>query len=80
MNTEQVRLLECWLPLAQELNHTFGWGASAESVAWLIQYAASALDTATNTEHARAILVLYYASRGTNSWQDRQVVPSAALK
>jgi hypothetical protein len=62
MTTEQVRLLECWLPLAQELNTTLGWGADAAALESLIARAAPALHMATTADHARAFLMLYHAS------------------
>jgi len=67
MNTEQLRLLECWLPLAQELNETLGWDAGAAALESLIEHAAPALRAATTAEGARAILVLYHASMGTRT-------------
>jgi hypothetical protein len=62
MNTEQLRLLECWLPLAQELNATLGWGDAAAALESLIARAAPALRMATTTEGARALLMLYHAN------------------
>jgi hypothetical protein len=53
MNSEQVRLLECWLSLAQELNTTLGGGASAAALELLIERAAPALRAATTTEGVR---------------------------
>jgi hypothetical protein len=64
VNTEQLRLLECWLPLAQELNTTLGWGADAAALESLIERAAPALRMATTTEEARAFLMLFHASMG----------------
>jgi hypothetical protein len=57
-----VRLLECWLPLAQELNETQGWGDDGHALERLIQAAAPALRGAVSADTARAILLVYHAS------------------
>lgn len=55
--TPHLRLLECWLPLVQELNATYGWEAEPQAVEQLICAAVSALATVTTVAEARAIFV-----------------------
>jgi hypothetical protein len=62
-----LRLLECWLPLAQELNALLGWGADAATLESLIVCAAPALKLALTVDSARAILMVYHASMGTST-------------
>ncbi|MFO7170406.1 MAG: hypothetical protein DIU80_020450 [Chloroflexota bacterium] len=57
-----LRLVECWLPLAQELNEAQGWGDDGPALERLILAAASALSSAVSVESARAILLVYHAS------------------
>ncbi|HWQ11797.1 MAG TPA: hypothetical protein VNL77_03305 [Roseiflexaceae bacterium] len=57
----RLRLLECWLPLAQELNESQVWGDDATALEALIVAAAPALVAAVDTASARAILMLYHA-------------------
>jgi hypothetical protein len=57
----QLRLIECWLPLAQEANILYGWGYDAASLERLITSAADALERATNSVEARGILWYYHA-------------------
>jgi hypothetical protein len=52
----QLRLLECWLPLAQEINQRHGWGYAAAALEALIVSAAPALTLATSAAEANAIL------------------------
>ncbi len=55
-----LRLLECWLPLAQDVNVTGGWGFTAPALEALILAAAPALVQAHSRLEARAILWHYY--------------------
>jgi hypothetical protein len=57
-----LQLLECWLPLAQELNETLGWGADASALEELIQSAAPLLASAASEDTARVILVVYHST------------------
>lgn len=58
--TAELRLIECWLPLAQDVSEAQGWGEGARALERLIAAAAPALATAVDTPSARAILVLYH--------------------
>jgi len=51
-----VRLIESWLPLVQAENMRNGWGHDGLTLETLIMTAAPALQHATNTLSARAIL------------------------
>jgi hypothetical protein len=55
-----LRLLECWLPLVQELNMLQEWGDQAAALEALIQAAAPALQHSSSVGSARAILILYH--------------------
>lgn len=52
----QLRLLECWLPLAQQINERYGWSHDARALEALILAAVPALAQAQNTVEAHAIL------------------------
>lgn len=56
----RLRVLECWLPLAQALNASSGWGANAPALEAIILAAAPALAQARTDVAARAILWHYY--------------------
>lgn len=56
-----IRLVECWLPLAQEVNEALGWGDDAPALDLLIHTAAPALAGASSPQVARAILAVYHA-------------------
>jgi len=47
-----LRLLECWLPLAQELNVRQGWGYDTQGIERLILAAAPQLSQAGSLAHA----------------------------
>lgn len=53
---ERQRLLEGWLPLAQDANAQFGWGLDAAALEALILSAAPALHEAHTALQARAML------------------------
>ncbi|MEN9933428.1 MAG: hypothetical protein RLZZ387_7 [Chloroflexota bacterium] len=55
-----LRLLECWLPLAQELSETMDWGNDPQELERLIILAAPALAAAVDSASARAILMIYH--------------------
>lgn len=55
------RLLEGWLPLAQEASLRFGWGLEAAALEALILAAAPALRAARSALEARSILWVVYA-------------------
>lgn len=57
---ELLRLLECWLPLAQELNEAQGWGDDAQTLEALIRAATPALAGVPSLAAARAILMVYH--------------------
>lgn len=56
-----LRLLECWMPLAQELNQTEQWGDNSAALERLILLAAPVLTAVDHVQTARAILMLYHA-------------------
>ena len=53
---EQQRLLEGWLPLAQDANGQYGWALDGPGLEALILRAAPALEAARTTLEARAML------------------------
>lgn len=55
-HTAQQRLLEGWLPLAQEANLRYGWGLDAAGLEALILGAAPPLQHVRSTFEAYAIL------------------------
>ncbi len=59
--TAQQRLLEGWLPLAQEANLRYGWELDAASLETLILDAAPALQHVRSTFEAYAILWSSYS-------------------
>ncbi|NNJ11952.1 hypothetical protein EKD04_016585 [Chloroflexales bacterium ZM16-3] len=54
--TEQQRLLEGWLPLAQDANQRYGWQLNAPALEALVLAAAPTLLHASSALAARAIL------------------------
>ncbi len=56
----RLRLLECWLPLAQEVNDAEGWKCDGPSLEAIILVALPALRQACSTAEARAILRRVY--------------------
>jgi hypothetical protein len=50
------RLLECWLPLAQDLNERYRWGHDSQALEALLLAAAPALREVQNAIEAHAIL------------------------
>ncbi len=56
-----LRLLECWMPLAQELNQTEKWGDNSAALERLIRLAAPVLAAVDHVQSARAILMVYHA-------------------
>ena len=56
-----LRLLECWMPLAQELNQTEKWGDDSAALERLIRLAAPVLAAVDHVQSARAILMVYHA-------------------
>jgi hypothetical protein len=52
----RLRLLECWLPLAQQLNQDLGWGRDPSELEALILAAASDLARTDSATTARAVL------------------------
>ncbi|GAB4434425.1 MAG: hypothetical protein OHK0015_24160 [Chloroflexi bacterium OHK40] len=57
---ERQRLLEGWLPLAQEANTQYGWALEALALEILVLQAAPALAMARTSFEARAILWSIY--------------------
>ena len=55
-----LRLLECWLPLAQEINERHGWRYDAGSLETLVLEAAPALAHAASASEAHGILWCYH--------------------
>jgi len=54
---ERVRLIECWLPLAQAINQEQGWRYDAATLDLLIIIALPSLLRACSAAEARAILL-----------------------
>lgn len=55
-----IRLLECWLPLAEATSQLYGWNADGGALQTLVLAAAPALAHAQNVTEAHAILIVYY--------------------
>lgn len=60
--TTRLRLVETWLPLAQELNQRYGWNDDGSSLEQLIVDSMAALALCTSVDEAH--LVLFIARRG----------------
>ena len=58
--TRQQRLLECWLPLAQQVMLDIGWRASPAELEALILAAARDLAYVDSASTARAVLWTHY--------------------
>ncbi|MFV9504478.1 MAG: hypothetical protein AB4911_07915 [Oscillochloridaceae bacterium umkhey_bin13] len=58
-----VRLLEGWLPLAQDANQAYGWYLAAPELEALLLAAAPALMQTLNPLAARAVLWRVYQQR-----------------
>lgn len=56
-----IRLVERWLPLAQELREDQGWSDDTAALVALIMRAALLLKGASSPPAARAILMAYHA-------------------
>jgi len=56
MDRTTIRLLECWLPLAQEVSQRNGWYLDATELEALIIQARDLLSAAHSVEEARVIL------------------------
>jgi hypothetical protein len=52
----RLRLLECWLPLAQQLNQDLGWQRTSAELEALILAAAADLARTDSATTARAVL------------------------
>ena len=52
----RLRLLECWLPLAQQLNQDLEWGRTATELEALILAAAADLAQTDSAGTARAVI------------------------
>ena len=55
-SSDRLRLLECWLPFAQQINQDLGWGYNAPDLEALILAAASDLAQTNSATTARAVL------------------------
>ena len=55
-SSDRLRLLECWLPFAQQINQDLGWGYNAPDLEALILAAASDLVQTNSATTARAVL------------------------
>jgi hypothetical protein len=62
--TARLRLLECWLPLAQALSASAGWREEPASLEALVLVAAPALAQARSAAEARAILTTCHSLLG----------------
>jgi len=62
----RLRILECWLPLAQDVDQEHAWGCDGPTLQTLILAALPALHYACSTAEARAILhQVYLLHQGT---------------
>jgi hypothetical protein len=61
---ESVRLLECWLPLAQAVCQDEAWDDDSEALGVLVLEAAPILRHASSVHTARVILVWYHTMVG----------------
>jgi hypothetical protein len=59
-NKTHLRLLENWLPLAQEVNLLYGWDYDASALEELVITAADTLAQAHSSVEARVILWYYH--------------------
>lgn len=57
---ERQRLLECWLPLAQQVLQDIGWGATPAELEALVLAAAHDLAGVDSASTARAVLWRQY--------------------
>lgn len=60
---ERERLLEGWLPLAQDVNGQYGWALEPVALETLILHAAPALQSARTAAEARLSLWSAYQQR-----------------
>ncbi len=60
---EQLRLLECWLPLAQTLSEQAGWGYVPAQLEALVLIAAPALGRSASQAEAHGILWYYHLAQ-----------------
>ena len=56
----RLRMLECWLPLAQDTKQEQGWDCDSSTLEAIVLIALPALAQACNTVEARAILRRVY--------------------
>ena len=61
------RLLECWLPLAQQVMQDIGWNAAPAELEALILAAASDLAQVDSASTARAVLWRHYLRQRSES-------------
>jgi hypothetical protein len=62
----RLRLLECWLPLAQQLNQDLGWQRTAAELEALILAAASDLARTDSATTARAVVWRQHLRKGSD--------------
>jgi hypothetical protein len=62
--TARLRLLGCWLPLAQAVSASVGWREEPAALEALVLVAAPALAQARSAEEARAILTTCHSLLG----------------
>lgn len=63
LGLQQIRMLECWLLLAQDANTQCGWHYSIEQLEALVLEAAPQLAQAASAAEARGILWYRYLLR-----------------
>ncbi|GIV96358.1 MAG: hypothetical protein KatS3mg057_1015 [Herpetosiphonaceae bacterium] len=75
----QLRLLECWLPLVEEIRRQQGWQESIQDLERLIMRAAAALQRARSGEEAYQIICAYHQQLERKTpWHDDREESSAA--
>jgi hypothetical protein len=74
----RLRLLECWLPLAQESNLLYGWDYNAPALEALILRAAPDLGETRTLLEARVILWHHHLRTHAHSQRNGQPTSSEA--
>jgi hypothetical protein len=60
--SERLRFLECWLPLAMELNQQLSWGDDAPLLQALVLNAADDLAKVETPDNARMTMCAYHTA------------------
>lgn len=63
LDTEYLRIIECWLPFVQEINLLYRWGCSGSELEDMILRATKELVGVRSPLEARVILWHYYCNK-----------------